>query len=366
MWIGSRTLLPGLAFAAAVSFAPQAPLAAPAWPSAPVEAGPYSAAIVKRAAAFIATPAQWNRADTGDCAGASKAKTLSITCALQLALDTAATNQPAHSDCRFHPAGNGQEGTCGAFYDEAPIFTIAPVASIASGAWRAGANPTAVWAGTMSDAGSPVMVEARQAVGLVAATKYGRARLVAYNNDPATTFDDLQKFFRLVEDRVIAYGAADLPQSTDDVEIEIYDGGRGVMRTYTGWFPVSGFVTTGGAIRFQLDGKDEVPANATDRAILVRAAALLTSDAVWNRADDRKCPADAKTWSIYCAVERAQIEVAGGFHHRRPAGELVRVIVDERTKDRDYSHRMMDYNNDPSTRLADVQSLFAEAIARIK
>lgn len=58
--------------------------------------------------------------------------------------------------------------------------------------------------------------------------------------------------------------------------------------------------------------------------------------------------------------------MTGGFHHRRPAGELVREIVDERAKNRNYNHRMMDYNNDPTTKLADVRSLFAEALARIK
>jgi hypothetical protein len=41
-------------------------------------------------------------------------------------------------------------------------------------------------------------------------------------------------------------------------------------------------------------------------------------------------------------------------------------LVDERTKTRNYSHRMMDYNNDPTTTLADVRSVFAEALARIK
>jgi hypothetical protein len=40
--------------------------------------------------------------------------------------------------------------------------------------------------------------------------------------------------------------------------------------------------------------------------------------------------------------------------------------VDTRSKDRNYSHRMMDYNNDPRTQLSDVRSLFAEAIARIR
>src|SRR5262249_25756766 len=176
----------------------------------------------------------------------------------------------------------------------------------------------------------------------------------------------LQKFFRLVEERVRTQGAGDLDKSTDDVEIEIYTGGVGVARTYAGWFPVAGFTVSDGAIRFQLDGKQEVPPNAVDREILQRAATIITSDAVWNRADNRKCPATATTWSIYCAVERAQIEIVGAFHHRRPAGELVREIVEARTKDRTYQHRMMDYNNDPRTHLSDVKSLFAEAIARIK
>jgi hypothetical protein len=93
---------------------------------------------------------------------------------------------------------------------------------------------------------------------------------------------------------------------------------------------------------------------------------LLSSDAVWNRADDRKCDAAAKTWSIYCALEHATREVTGGFHHRRPALETVRLIVEERTKGRDYSHRLMDYNNDTSTHLNDVRSLFAEALAKMK
>ena len=85
------------------------------------------------------------------------------------------------------------------------------------------------------------------------------------------------------------------------------------------------------------------------------------------RRNNRKCPAGATTWSIYCALEQASIEVTGGFHHRRPALELVREIVDDRTKAKtDYNHRLMDYNNDPSTHLADVRSLFAEALARIR
>ena len=66
-----------------------------------------------------------------------------------------------------------------------------------------------------------------------------------------------------------------------------------------------------------------------------------------------------------CAIELATRDVTGGFSHRRPAMEVVREIVDERTTGRPYKHRLMDYNNDPSTTLKDVQSLFAETLRRM-
>lgn len=332
-------------------------------PASKADVGPWGAAIVRRAAQLIPTPAQWDRKSTGDCP--ANATAFSLICALQKATDEAGINQPERSACRFHATKNGQEGSCGTLFDEDPIFTLARVPAITTGFWRRDAKPREVWAGKMSDAAWVVQYEAKQVIDEGAAKKYS-ARLVDYNNDPETTFADLQKLFRMVEDRLLARGAADLDKSAEDVEIEIYDGGTGVARTEEGWFPISSFRVTDDAIRFQLGGKKEVPSNAVDREILERAATIITSDAVWNRADNRICPATAKSWSIYCAIERAQIEVVGGFHHRRPAGELVREIVDARTKDRPYHHRMMDYNNDPTTHLSDVKSLFAEAIARIK
>jgi hypothetical protein len=97
-----------------------------------------------------------------------------------------------------------------------------------------------------------------------------------------------------------------------------------------------------------------------------RTEAILSKDTAWNRADNRERPANATTWSIYCAMEKATTEVTGGFHHRRPALEVVRKIVDDKTATRNYHHRLMDYNNDPATSLNDVQTLFTEALKRIQ
>jgi len=149
------------------------------------------------------------------------------------------------------------------------------------------------------------------------------------------------------------------------VELETDADQQGVLRTIYGWFPVGGIVTARAALHFTVDAKREVAPSSIDREIILEAKQVLAGRAAWNRADNRQCPASAASWSIYCALEKATIDVAGAFHHRRPALQIVRQIVDERTAGRPYEHRLMDYNNDPTTTLADVQGLFDESLRRI-
>ena len=138
----------------------------------------------------------------------------------------------------------------------------------------------------MADAESPVNFEARQVIGLITTKKYD-SRLIDFNNDSTITFADAEKYFRLLEERVAERGAADLDRSGEDVEIEIYAGGSGVIRTYAGWYPVSGLVARDSTIAFKIDRSKQVDPSALDRKILQRANAIISSDAVWNRADDR-------------------------------------------------------------------------------
>ena len=345
-------------------------------PTTKAAVGPFGAAIVKRAESLLPSPQRWNRVDTGDCPRSDT--TYTIRCALRRAVVEAAglswnpsavapSSQlsAARVDCSIDVSADHSGGSCGTLWDELPVFILARAKAITSGAWRKDAQPMEVWAGTMADAESPVKYESRHGVTMVS-QRQSSDQLIDFNNDSTTTFDDVRRYFRALEDRVLQEGATDLDRVADQVEIEIYQAGNGVIRTYNGWFPVSGFSARGSTIRFRIDTTKEIAPNALDREILMRATRIISSDSVWNRADNRKCPSAATKWSMYCAVEQAQVDVAGAFHHRRPAGELVREIVDERTKARNYSHRMMDYNNDPTTTLADVRSLFAEAIARIK
>ena len=173
--------------------------------------------------------------------------------------------------CRFEPVGAEWKGSCGRPDDENPSVTVSAAKSVTTGKWRKDYEPSAVWAGNM-----------------------------AYSDGPVP------------------------------IEIEVDSDGNGVLRSADGWFPIMRSTVSGKAMEFEVDF-DEIAPSDLDREIVKRAAAILSSERVWNRADTRECsPADTK-WSIYCAMEKATVEVAGGFHHRRPALQVVRKIVEERS-----------------------------------
>jgi hypothetical protein len=231
--------------------------------------------------------------------------TLILGVAGQSATFSAAGDTGIASHCLLQRGAEDFSGTCGRLFDENPVFALAPSAAVRSGMWREDIRPTAVWAGKM------------------------------------------------IED------SGDLP-----VELEVYEGHRGILRTEYGWFAVSHF-NASADLTFDLDASREIKPNELDQKIVERAAALLASPASWNRADNRGCPAGASTWSIYCAMWQATIDVTGGANHRRPALEVVREVVEARSAGRHYHHRLMDYNNDPTTHIEDVRSLLREALVDI-
>lgn len=227
---------------------------------------------------------------------------MTIAAALHVAASTAV------SHCELHRSGERWQGSCPALVEGADAtLVLAPAAALASGAWRRDAKPSALWSGTIASAEVPA----------------------------------------------------------NPVEVEVYGNGAGAMRTAFGWFRVVQSHADATALQIDVDAEHEVAPSGSDREIVERADRILSDGRAWNRADNRKCPDAATTWSIYCAMQKATVEVAGAFHHRRPALQVVRAIVDERTAGRPYEHRLMDYNNDPTTTLADVHSLFAEALRRI-
>lgn len=104
-----------------------------------------------------------------------------------------------------------------------------------------------------------------------------------------------------------------------------------------------------------------------DLLIVKQAREILNSPAKWNRADDRKCPETQRTYSLYCALEKATKEVSKKFDHRGAAMQQARFVIDEvLAKNNHYEHRLRDYNNDPKTTFADVQRFFTLLEERIQ
>jgi hypothetical protein len=101
------------------------------------------------------------------------------------------------------------------------------------------------------------------------------------------------------------------------------------------------------------------PVTHADQRIVQRAREILDSPAKWNRADTRVCPASAKTFSLYCALEKATNEVTGDFKHRGATMQEARFVIDDIAPNAEsYHHRLMGYNNDPTTTFADIQKFF--------
>lgn len=170
------------------------------------------------------------------------------------------------------------------------------------------------------------MQEARVTIDLVAPKKYG-SRFADFNNDPAITFTDLQEFFRILHNRLTRRMSEEASPSAQSAPLE--------------------------------ESNAKPPVSEADVQIVRRAKKILNSAAVWNRADTRMCPPEAKTFSLYCALEKATQELSGKFEHRGAAMQEARFVIEDIAPNvGHYDHRLMDYNNDLSTTFFDVQKFF--------
>jgi hypothetical protein len=117
----------------------------------------------------------------------------------------------------------------------------------------------------------------------------------------------------------------------------------------------------------EMERRDQV-VTAEDLLILTKASSLLNDESAWNRADDRVCKDDEATGrrSLFCALQKACIDVLGVYDHRRVALQEVRFAVNDATRGQDFEHRLRDFNNLPTTRLADIQAVLKVAMDRMK
>jgi hypothetical protein len=113
-------------------------------------------------------------------------------------------------------------------------------------------------------------------------------------------------------------------------------------------------------------GGFEIAAGDADLKILARAQQILSGPSVWNRLDDRVCDdRQAQSWSLYCALTRASLEVTGGFAPGRPVMQEARAAVVE-VAHRSFQRGLLDFNNLESTTYSDVAKVFTVTERRLR
>jgi len=139
----------------------------------------------------------------------------------------------------------------------------------------------------------------------------------------------------------------------------------GVIETPAAWLLLSVYDRSEQGLRFAFKWGAEAPPTPIDLRIIRRAETILADSIRWDRADDRVCTPQDLNWSLYCALHRATTEITGEFHHRQPALQVVRRVVAQLAPTRIASHRLMDFNNHPNTRFADIRSVLQRAAAAV-
>ena len=157
------------------------------------------------------------------------------------------------------------------------------------------------------------------------------------------------------------------PEDPTRFELVMSSGGKpGIAKTPFGWFSLRSAQRENEVLRLTIAANNQLPPTPDDIRIIKRAAALLSDENVWNREDNRTCPANPQKWSLFCALQQAAQEISGGVHYRQPALQMVREVLNEVGGNRLGKHRLMDYNNHPDTTLAEIHGLLSTAQARLE
>lgn len=103
----------------------------------------------------------------------------------------------------------------------------------------------------------------------------------------------------------------------------------------------------------------DIEVTVVDLKILERADELL-SEANWTKDSLRVCSGSEKL-NLYCALEKASIEVNGIYKHRQAALQEVRFAIDDHYRSHWSKHRLGDFNGNEFTTFSDIKRVLTVA-----
>ena len=108
--------------------------------------------------------------------------------------------------------------------------------------------------------------------------------------------------------------------------------------------------------------------DSIDLKIIQRADVLLSDTSKWSKKDDRICEDDIANgrYSLFCALYKASVDIAGSYEHRRAGMQQVRFILEKYENGRVINHRLMDWNNHPDTKFEEVKKVLKESLIAVE
>lgn len=108
----------------------------------------------------------------------------------------------------------------------------------------------------------------------------------------------------------------------------------------------------------------DIEVTEIDLEILEHTNELL-SEENWIKDSLRIC-SESEKLNLYCALEKASIEVNGKYNHRQAALQEVRFAIDDHYRSYWSKHRLGDFNSNKSTTFADIEKVISVALSRVR
>lgn len=132
-----------------------------------------------------------------------------------------------------------------------------------------------------------------------------------------------------------------------------------LFKTNPGWFTMDSLIIQPNRLSFAIDHDPDVPVTTADLTIIRRTKELLQDEDSWHKKDDRDCEDDVQgnRYSLFCALQRASIEVEGAYNHRNAIMQKIRHTIVDLFPNKEWEHRLKDFNNMPETTFSVLKEL---------
>lgn len=124
-----------------------------------------------------------------------------------------------------------------------------------------------------------------------------------------------------------------------------------LFKSRSGWFTMDKLLISKNGLTFYIDHDPDVLVAESDLRIIRKTKDMLKDRDSWHKNDDRDCEDDIQnnSFSLFCALKSASIEIEGDYNHRNAIMQKIRHTIVKLFPNKKWEHRLRDFNNMPET-----------------